>query len=239
MPFQPVDTQRLYQQVADQIGELIRCKEFPAGHRLPAERDLAKLLGVSRPVVREAMIALEIAGLVEVRTGSGTYVKVPSAGTALSLPMALGDVGLSPFDIITARILVEGEIAFVAATQATQGELDEIAEIHRTMCRRVEEDQPLGELDRNFHERIAQSTHNTVLPSIVGSLWDSQHAPVFSMLSQHTRLPENQAATMEAHGRIAAALGRREAENARRAMQDHLNQVMTVLMREDDEEESA
>lgn len=69
MPFEPVDNRRLYEQVAGQIGALIRKGEFVPGQRLPAERDLAKVLGVSRPVVREAMIALEIAGLLEVRTG--------------------------------------------------------------------------------------------------------------------------------------------------------------------------
>ena len=82
MPFQPVDSRRLYEQVADQIGGLVRRGEFVAGQRLPAERDLAKMLGVSRPVVREAMIALEIAGLIEVRTGSGAFVKEKPAECA-------------------------------------------------------------------------------------------------------------------------------------------------------------
>jgi DNA-binding FadR family transcriptional regulator len=238
MPFQPVDTQRLYQQVADQIGELIRSKEFSAGHRLPAERDLAKLLGVSRPVVREAMIALEIAGLVEVRTGSGTYVKLPAGGGPIT-PVSLDDVGPSPFDIISARILVESEVAFTAATEASQADLDEIAELHRTMCQRARERLSLHETDRSFHERIALATHNTVLPAIVGGLWDSQFGAVFSVLSRRTRLPENQAATIDAHGRITEALGRRDGAAARLAMRDHLRQVMAVLMREDDEEEHA
>ena len=75
LPFQAIETRRLYERVADQLGELIRGGAFATGERLPPERDLARRLGVSRPVVREAMVALEIAGLVEVRTGSGTYVR--------------------------------------------------------------------------------------------------------------------------------------------------------------------
>ncbi len=71
MPFQVVESQRLYQQVAEQLGSLIDRGEFREGDRLPPERELSKKLGVSRPVVREAMIALEIAGLVEVRGGAG------------------------------------------------------------------------------------------------------------------------------------------------------------------------
>ena len=74
MPLQAVEPQRLYRQIADQLRTLIQSGEFVAGSRLPAERDLAKQLGVSRPSVREALIALEVEGWVEVRTGSGVYV---------------------------------------------------------------------------------------------------------------------------------------------------------------------
>src|SRR5205085_2057120 len=79
MPFQSIEPRRLYRQIADQIRGLIKGGEFPTGSRLPPERDLARQLGVSRPSVREALIALEVEGMVEVRIGSGIYVL---AGTA-------------------------------------------------------------------------------------------------------------------------------------------------------------
>src|SRR6266487_457448 len=78
MPIHSIEPRRLYRQIADQIRALIRSREFAAGARLPPERDLARQLGVSRPSVREALIALEIEGLVEVRIGSGIYVQNPS-----------------------------------------------------------------------------------------------------------------------------------------------------------------
>ncbi|HXP96431.1 MAG TPA: FadR/GntR family transcriptional regulator [Telmatospirillum sp.] len=234
MPFQPVDTQRLYQQVADQISELIRAREFPVGHRLLPERDLAKALGVSRPVVREAMIALEIAGLVEVRTGSGTYVRARTNASARPLPIILGDVGPSPFDIISARVLLEGEVAFVAAKEATDEDLEEIAAIHKESARLMAEGEWSRDSDRQFHERIARATHNTVLPSLVEGLWTNQFAPVFSMLSKRTGLSDNRAATLAAHGRIAEALMQRDAAGARAAMHAHLEQVMAVLLRDDE-----
>ena len=82
MPFQSIEPRRLYRQIADQIRSLIRSGEFAAGARLPPERDLAKQLGVSRPSVREALIALEVEGLVEVRIGSGIYVQAPATSRA-------------------------------------------------------------------------------------------------------------------------------------------------------------
>ena len=113
MPIQTVASQRLYQQVAGQLGELIRHGEFLPGDRLPPERDLARQLGVSRPTVREAMIALEIAGLVDVRTASGAYVRKTPV-TSL-MPFAPPDIGPSPFELVAARRLIEPEVAFAAA----------------------------------------------------------------------------------------------------------------------------
>ena len=240
MPFQPIVSQRLYQQVASQIGELIRTGQFAAGHRLPPERDLAKSLGASRPVVREAMIALELAGLVEVRGGSGAYVKGPSEwvanGNAGSLLQVLTDSGPSPFDVVSARVLIEGEIVFTAASEATQADLKGIAETITMMRSAIALGEPSEKIDRLFHTRIAAATHNTVLPPIVESLWDGQFAPVFTALSTRTHLPQNRTATLRDHTRIADALMAHDAVEARAAMRAHLGEVMRVLLRDDDVE---
>ena len=79
-PFKPVESRRLYQQIADQIRELIDRGGFDAGTRLPPERDLAQQLGVSRPSLREALIALDVEGRVEVRSGSGVFVSAAQPG---------------------------------------------------------------------------------------------------------------------------------------------------------------
>jgi DNA-binding FadR family transcriptional regulator len=225
MPFQPIDSQRLYQRVADQIGDMIRAGEFPPGHRLPPERDLSKTLGVSRPVVREAMIALEIAGLVEVRTGSGTYVRdqreVPAVASL--------DAGHSPSDIIGARSTIESEICRLAAGRASDRELAELAELVDEMTREHEEGLPGDGTDLRFHMAIAAATGNTVLPSVVERLWQEQHAPVFSILSERTRLPENWEPTRRHHEAILTALRRRDPDAAAAAMRAHLDQVLAVL----------
>src|SRR6218665_2184855 len=121
MPLQTVEPQRLYRQIAEQLRKLIAGGEFAPGSRLPAERDLAKQLGVSRPSVREALIALEVEGWVEVLTGSGVYVldrtgAVAKAGAAGAAKIAPDEWG--PLELIRARRVVEGEIASMAATHA-------------------------------------------------------------------------------------------------------------------------
>src|SRR5215831_2894760 len=123
MPIQSIEPRRLYRQIADQIRTLIRSKEFPAGSRLPPERDLARQLGVSRPSVREALIALEVEGLVEVRIGSGIYVRsAPEAPIVASAEAAAG-----PFELLRARYVIEAECAALAAKSARRSQLAAIA----------------------------------------------------------------------------------------------------------------
>ena len=239
MPFQPIVSQRLYQQVANQIGELIRTGQFAAGHRLPPERDLAKSLGASRPVVREAMIALELAGLVEVRGGSGAYVKAPSEwvanGNGGSLLHVLTDSGPGPFDVISARVMIEGEIVFAAASEATPEDLRGIAETITMMQSAVRvgrterADRPaVPHPHRRRHPQRRAAADRRV------SLGRDNSRPVFTALSTRTHLPQNRAATLRDHTRIADALMAHDAVEARDAMRAHLGDVMRVLMRDDD-----
>ena len=116
LPLHAVEPRRLYRQIADQLAGLISDGEFPPGARLPAERALAAKLGVSRASVREAIISLEIGGLVEVRVGTGIFVAATAAPRG---PTA--DAGPGPFELLSARKLVEGEIAAVAAAHSADG----------------------------------------------------------------------------------------------------------------------
>ncbi|EWY39742.1 GntR family transcriptional regulator [Skermanella stibiiresistens SB22] len=227
MPIQTVETQRLYQQVAGQLGELIRQGEFPPGHRLPPERDLARQLGVSRPTVREAMIALEIAGLVEVRTGSGAYVRDAAP------PFASSDIGPSPFDLIAARMLVEPEVAAMAAANASDADLAGIAEVAELMRRGVAAGRATRAEDRLFHVRIAAATGNSVVAAMVERLWDDSDEPIFAELSRRAGLPENQRVSVVEHDVILDALRLRDARAARDAMRDHLLGVQRIMMAEE------
>ena len=118
-----IEPRRLYRQIADQIRTLIRAGEFTAGSRLPPERDLARQLGVSRPSVREALIALEVEGLVDVRIGSGIYVLGPGRNGNDRVQVASG-----PFELLRARGVIEGECAALAAKSAKKAQIEAIEE---------------------------------------------------------------------------------------------------------------
>jgi len=238
VPIQLVEAQRLYQHVAEQIGSLIHAGEFRDGDRLPPERELAKQLGVSRPVVREAMIALEIAGLVDVRGGAGAFVKRARADAG-SLLATTADPGPGPFDLIAARQLLEGEIAFTAASKVTQANLRSLTEAIDQMRSDIEAGRDTRQSDRLFHLRVAELTGNGVLSGLVDGLWAHMLAPMFDVLGRHAGLRGKDRMTIADHERIVEALGRRDAEAARAAMRAHLAHVEEILMREDMEDAEA
>ncbi len=131
MPIHTIEPRRLYRQIADQIRALVRSGEYPAGSRLPPERDLARQLGVSRPSVREALIALEVEGLVEVRIGSGIYVLEGGRGSAGEQVHAAS----GPFELLRARWVIEGECAALAAKSAKKAQIASIEEALESMQR--------------------------------------------------------------------------------------------------------
>lgn len=219
MPIQTVEPQRLYRQIADQLRSLIAKGEFAVGARLPAERDLARQLGVSRPSVREALIALEVEGLVEVRTGSGVYVLDRSRRTAPPVePMGWG-----PLELIRARRLVEGETAALAAALGKRADRDAIGraleEMKALAARGV---MPL-EADRAFHVAIVQASGNAVLTETVEGFLDSRLGPLFKRLGGYFETDKSWQSAIAEHEAILAAITARDPDAARRAMHEHMD----------------
>jgi len=234
MPFQAIEQQRMYQQIANQIAGLIHDGQFKSGDRLPPERDLAKEFGVSRNVVREAMVALELAGLIEVRIGAGTFVLLNRERGIKFAPLGQSDIGPGPFELLSARRVVEGEVAFIAAQTAAD---DQIANIREALMRMERDPVPYRisrNWDRIFHTRIAAATGNTVFVSLVDTMWKAMLDPMFETLSLHARLPEHHRMTVDDHRAILAGLESRDAAAARDAMQAHLLNVENVLSNADE-----
>jgi len=216
---------RSYQKLAVRIGALIADGEFEVGARLPSERALAERFDVSRTLVREAIIVLEIQGAVEVRGGSGIYVCVspvaPNRSTTFTPP-----AGPGPFELLRARCLIESEIASVAAETRKDADLDRIFAALAAMREHMHDKAANEAADRLFHLRIAESTGNGVLLQMVTGLWDHTKAPIWSQMESHFHTPALRQASQDDHQRVFTALLERNAEAARAAMRAHIERVI-------------
>jgi len=165
---------RAYKIVLEQILEQIHSGVFPAGGRLPPERELAERFKVSRPTIREAIIALETLDYVEVKVGSGVYVIENSRMTSGTYD------NVSAFELTESRALIEGEAAALAAKMITDEELVELERSLDDMAMENEQgDLAAGDADKKFHQIIAQATRNAMMETIINQMWHVRnHAPL-------------------------------------------------------------
>ena len=221
MPLIAIEPQRLYRQIAEQLRVLIGKGEFSVGARLPAERDLAKQLGVSRPTVREALIALEVQGWVEVRVGSGVYVVERKGNGGVQEPAASAEWG--PLELIRARRVVEGETAAMAARSARRKDIASMAQSVVTMCAEAQRGDIPQDGDRDFHTAIAQAAGNSVLTETVQNFYDARRGPIFSRLGSHFENAKSWKAAIREHENVLAAIAAHDPDAARAAMHAHLD----------------
>ncbi|BCF94755.1 MULTISPECIES: FadR/GntR family transcriptional regulator [Paraburkholderia] len=212
------EPKRLYQSVATQIIALIRKGEFPPGDRLPPERELALKLGVSRPSLREALIALEIGGQIEIRMGSGVYVRSGGSNDVESMG-ALGD---SPSELMQARAAIEGSVAVLATARMSAAMLDRLRRTVERMRRLAAAGKSPVEADRQFHMLIAEAAGNSVLSRFVGELFDSRHDPIAAAMRGHTESAQTWTAAVQEHDEILRALQAGDPIAAQTAMRAHL-----------------
>ena len=216
---------RLYRIVADRIEELIEQERIAPGERLPSERDLATRLSVSRTSLREALLALELGGVIEVRGGSGVYVSEPATLDAHAL-----EAGPGPFEVLSARRLIEGEIAAIAARMATDGAVDAILRAVEAMERQHADKSSNEQADRNFHLAIARATGNSALVGVMDYLWD-QRGRLWHRLKEHFQTEELRQETLADHRRIVEAIAAHDAAAAKKAMRAHLERVSRTFSR--------
>ncbi len=221
MPLRSIESRRLYRQIADQLRHLIAAGEFPAGERLPAERDLAVQLRVSRPSVREALIALEVEGLVEIRGGSGVYVRAKPNGARR--PAADGEWG--PLELIRARALIEREVAAQAAQLASRRQIGAIEETLAAMEQEAAAGKAPLDADRAFHVAVAEAAGNGVLVELVQQFWDARDGKLFRRLGNHFESPRSWLAAIEEHRAVLEAIRKHDAKAARQAMQHHMDKA--------------
>ena len=216
---------RLYRVVSGKIEELIRAENIQPGERLPSERDLALKLGVSRTSLREALIALELGGTIEVRGGSGVYVSEQATPVA-EVPAA----GPGPFEVLAARRLIEVEMAGLAAKHASDSQIDAILVAVLEMEQHHEERSGNEQADRNFHLAIARATGNSAMVGVIEYLW-SQRGSLWHKLKEHFQTEELRQQTLIDHRNIFAAIAAHDQAGARTAMRAHLDRVTRTFSR--------
>ncbi|MEO8740265.1 MAG: FCD domain-containing protein, partial [Casimicrobiaceae bacterium] len=180
----------------------------------------------SRASVREAIISLEIGGLVEVRVGTGIFVMLkrsPASGVA-------GDVGPGPFELLNARKLVEGEIAALAATEASAADIDALRGSVQRMTKYIDDFTIREDADREFHLALGKATGNGSLELVVEGLWN-QRAELWGRMQQHFHTSELAMQTIRDHAAIVRAVAARDAAGARGAMHRHLSRVIREFQR--------
>ncbi|HJZ30069.1 MAG TPA: GntR family transcriptional regulator [Hyphomicrobiaceae bacterium] len=220
LPLEAIEPRRLYRQIADQLRHLIDQGEFAVGSRLPAERMLADRLGVSRPTVREALIALEVEGRLKIRVGSGIYVVEPQPAVAVPANVAIE----GPLELLRARAFVESAIAEEAAARAKSEDIDRLDEILIEVDHQHSGDELIA-LDRRFHTAIATILDNAVLVRFVGELFDLRINPYFEQLARHIENASTWKETHLEHIVIRDAIAARDPLAARAAMRNHLAQA--------------
>ena len=223
---------RLYRQIAALLSERIEKGVFPIGTLLPAERDLAQQFGVSRSTVREALIALEVAGKVSIRVGRGVQILEAMPRAPEIDYMADVDADLSPIQLMEARLHVEPWTAKLASSARTDANL---LRMRRAM--KAQADAGSAALaqyrgaDMQFHVEIARASGNAAFAVVVAALWAYRSKPLFGKFEELLIGPDRPASTVEEHRMIYEAIADRDGTAARRAMRRHLNAVLRAFSR--------
>jgi len=226
---------RLYQEIGLALKKRISSGEFSIGQKLPAEREIAHTMNVSRAVVREALIMLELQKIVNVRKGSGVYVTHLPSDELSAQPHLLtpidnihNDVG--PFESLQARQLLESRIAEFAATQITKSDIEKLRQSLEIERMNLENDSKDYDGDEMFHIAIADATQNSVLSGMVRDLWAQRNnSPMWRQLHLHINNEGYRKIWLQDHEKILASLQRRDAAGARDSMWQHLENVKQTL----------
>ncbi len=216
--------QRLYQSVASKIEALIDSGRYPVGTRLPAERELAEMFGVSRVAVREAEIALQAVGRINIKVGSGAYVLDNPNNAQDALP------DVTAFELTEARSLFEAEAAALAAAHMDDQTLAELDRHLKTMAASGPHDEEGEVADRDFHRTIANATGNAAIAHVIETLWTlrTDVEPVKAVYD--SVCAEDVGARANEHSEIFEALRSRDPAAARTAMRQHFTRLLGSML---------
>jgi GntR family transcriptional regulator, transcriptional repressor for pyruvate dehydrogenase complex len=216
----------LHQQIADSLQEMIATNQLKSGGRLPAERELANILGVNRSTVRDSIRLLEERGLVKMKPGRGTFITdMHESVVADSIERYIVFGNCSHGDLVTLRAILEPEMAALAATQASASELDDIGSIVDRIENLYDSRDFAGysEADMAFHTALATATHNGLIIAIINGMRNVLRSWI---QAQNLHNPRREGAY--SHRAIYQAIVAHDANKARQAMKTHTDILFEV-----------
>ncbi|SKA06174.1 FadR/GntR family transcriptional regulator [Selenihalanaerobacter shriftii] len=230
--FKPIKNKRIYQQIVEQIRELIADGTLSPGDKLMSERVMAEELNVSRASIREAFSVLEMLGLIESRPGEGTFITETDPETLIEpLALILMIDQDNVFELLEIRKIIDVENAAMAASQATEEELKEMEEALESMEELVKDNQFANKADFKFHFAVAKATHNNVLVKIMQTIADLLYTSMSSHLSQLYKIKGNPEMLLKQHKKVYQQIRERNPEGARQAMYHHLEAAKEEMLR--------
>lgn len=226
MDFTPIKTKKIYEEIVNQLQNMLIEGKYKPGDKLPSEREMAESLGVSRPSVREAITALSAMGILDVRPGEGTYVAHTSdLETIKSWAMLLAIERNSLTQLMEVRRILECEAAALAAKRATPEDIELLERVLNGMRETAERHEQSVEFDLQFHFAVGQATHNRVLHKLINTLDEMMHHTFLSNRHEMYRAPGVASRIIAEHEAILDAIRRRQPNKARLGMAKHLDHV--------------
>lgn len=222
------------EEVVARLRDMIHSGEISAGDRLPPERDLAKLLGVSRPTLRAGIRSLSTVGILQSRQGAGTFVSETTDSPTLDgspLRMLSALHGFTTDEMFEARLALEMSIAALAAERATSEQMTLMAEEITGMYASISEPEQYLVHDMQFHQTIAAASGNRILTALMNMV----ATILFDTRSKTVKRARDLKESAEQHHNIYRAMRERDPEAARKAMYDHLTETQKAQRLEEQE----
>lgn len=226
MELKPIKTRKIYEEIVDQIRDLVARGDLKPGDRLPSERDLVERLQVSRASIREALSALEMMGLLEIRSGEGTFVrKLRSESVVAPLAWMITMEKGTVLELLEVRKILEVQAVGIAAERADEFDLKELTAALEDMKVELSSLAADGSSDHRFHYAVTRATKNKIMIRLMDTISDLMQ---YMLKSSRSKLYEGKytpALLFEEHMRIYGAIKGKDSRKAREYMLHHLNGV--------------
>lgn len=224
--FAAKNSTRRYLQIAEALADEISNGAYREGDKLKTERDLALEHSVSRTTIREALLALEIMGYVEIRVSAGVFVLARRNWKSGDPTVGDGEIETGPHEILDLRRVLESRAAYLAAEHGTQEQIAKLSETVDVMEKNLSRLSVFDRADEAFHITLAEMSNNTLLEEYIADLWARRRGPLWDRWYKPTKSPANRRGTLEDHRLILRAIQKRRPMAASAAMHVHIDKLV-------------